>query len=58
MMQKKHLFHAATNDVISLNGGTQGGDKFSYLEITALATCRVYGTRCFNRLQLIGYTIC
>ena len=26
------------NDVISLNGGTQGGDKFSYLEITALAT--------------------
>ena len=36
MMQKKHLFHAATNDVISLNGGTQGGDKFSYLEITAL----------------------
>ena len=38
MMQKKHLFHAATNDVISLNGGTQGGDKFSYLEITALAT--------------------
>ena len=24
-------------DVISMNGGTQGGDKFSYLEITALA---------------------
>ena len=28
----------ATNDVISLNGGTQGGDKNSYVEITALAT--------------------
>ena len=38
MMQKKSFIPAATNDVISLNGGTQGGDKFSYLEITALAT--------------------
>mgnify|MGYP006400803909 FL=1 len=23
--------------MISMNGGTQGGDKFSYLEITAIA---------------------
>ena len=35
---EKTFIPAATNDVISLNGGTQGGDKFSYLEITALAT--------------------
>jgi len=28
---------AASNDVISMNGGTQGGDKNSYLEITAIA---------------------
>mgnify|MGYP001167710249 FL=1 len=28
---------AASNDVISMNGGTQGGDKNSYVEITALA---------------------
>jgi hypothetical protein len=35
---KKSFQPAATNDVISLNGGTQGGDKNSYIEITALAT--------------------
>ena len=35
---KKIISTAATNDVISLNGGTQGGDKNSYIEITALAT--------------------
>tara|TARA_R100000654_G_scaffold2308_4_gene8639 strand:+ start:446 stop:916 length:471 start_codon:yes stop_codon:yes gene_type:complete len=35
---EKTFIPASTNDVISLNGGTQGGDKFSYLEITALAT--------------------
>ncbi len=35
---EKTFIPGATNDVISLNGGTQGGDKFSYLEITALAT--------------------
>ena len=29
---------AATNDVISLNGSTTGGDKNSYIEITALAS--------------------
>ena len=28
----------ATNDVISMNGGTTGGDKGSYVEVTALAT--------------------
>ena len=28
----------ATNDVISMNGTTTGGDKGSYVEITALAT--------------------
>lgn len=28
---------AASNDVISMNGGTQGGDANSYVEITALA---------------------
>ena len=28
----------ATNDVISLNGGTTGGDKNSYVQVTALAT--------------------
>ena len=33
----KVFIPAASNDVISMNGGTQGGDKFSYLEITALA---------------------
>ena len=35
---KKSFIPASTNDVISLNGGTQGGDKNSYIEITALAT--------------------
>jgi hypothetical protein len=35
---KKSFIPGATNDVISLNGGTQGGDKNSYVEITALAT--------------------
>lgn len=36
----------ATNDVISMNGGTTGGDKGSYVEITALATAEylVQGT--------------
>ena len=29
---------AASNDVISMNGTTTGGDKGSYVEITALAT--------------------
>jgi len=29
---------AATNDVISLNGSTTGGDKNSYVQVTALAT--------------------
>ena len=29
---------ASTNDVISLNGGTTGGDKNSYVQATALAT--------------------
>ena len=29
---------AADNDVISMNGGTTGGDKNSYIEVTALAT--------------------
>jgi len=33
----KVFIPASSNDVISMNGGTQGGDKFSYLEITALA---------------------
>ena len=33
----KVFIPAASNDVISMNGTTQGGDKFSYLEITALA---------------------
>ena len=33
----KIFIPAASNDVISMNGTTQGGDKFSYLEITALA---------------------
>lgn len=28
----------ANNDVISMNGGTTGGDKGSYVEVTALAT--------------------
>ena len=28
----------ATNDVISLNGSTTGGDKNSYVQVTALAT--------------------
>ena len=28
---------ASSNDVISMNGGTQGGDANSYLEITAIA---------------------
>ncbi len=35
---KKSFQPASTNDVISLNGGTTGGDKNSYIEITALAT--------------------
>ena len=35
---KKSFVPASTNDVISLNGGTKGGDKNSYIEITALAT--------------------
>ena len=36
----------ATNDVISMNGGTTGGDAGSYVEITALATAEylVQGT--------------
>lgn len=29
---------AASNDVISMNGGTTGGDAGSYVEVTALAT--------------------
>ena len=29
---------AATNDVISMNGSTTGGDKNSYVQVTALAT--------------------
>ena len=33
----KIFIPGSSNDVISMNGGTQGGDKFSYLEITALA---------------------
>ena len=33
----KVFIPGSSNDVISMNGGTQGGDKFSYLEITALA---------------------
>ena len=33
----KVFIPAASNDVISMNGTTLGGDKFSYLEITALA---------------------
>ena len=33
----KVFIPAASNDVISMNGTTQGGDKFSYLEITAIA---------------------
>ena len=33
----KVFIPAASNDVISMNGSTLGGDKFSYLEITALA---------------------
>ena len=33
----KIFIPASSNDVISMNGGTQGGDKFSYLEITAIA---------------------
>ena len=33
----KVFIPGASNDVISMNGGTQGGDKFSYLEITAIA---------------------
>jgi hypothetical protein len=33
----KVFIPASSNDVISMNGGTQGGDKFSYLEITAIA---------------------
>ena len=33
----KVFIPASSNDVISMNGSTLGGDKFSYLEITALA---------------------
>jgi hypothetical protein len=33
----KVFIPAASNDVISMNGSTLGGDKFSYLEVTALA---------------------
>jgi hypothetical protein len=33
----KIFIPGSSNDVISMNGGTQGGDKFSYLEVTALA---------------------
>jgi len=29
---------AATNDVISMNGSTTGGDKNSYVDVTAIAT--------------------
>jgi len=32
----KVFIPAASNDVISMNGSTLGGDKFSYLEITAI----------------------
>lgn len=35
---KKSFIPGATNDVISMNGSTTGGDKNSYVEITALAT--------------------
>jgi len=35
---QKAFAPAASNDVISMNGGTTGGDAGSYIEITALAT--------------------
>lgn len=35
---EKTFVPGATNDVISLNGSTQGGDANSYIEVTALAT--------------------
>ena len=34
----KFFIPAATNDVISMNGSTTGGDANSYVEATALAT--------------------
>ena len=34
----KFFIPAATNDVISMNGSTTGGDANSYVEVTALAT--------------------
>ena len=32
------MLRLASNDVISMNGGTTGGDAGSYVEATALAT--------------------
>ena len=34
----KAFVPAASNDVISMNGGTTGGDKNSYVKVVALAT--------------------
>ena len=34
----KFFIPASTNDVISMNGSTTGGDANSYVEVTALAT--------------------
>ena len=34
---------AATNDVISMNGSTKGGDKNSYVQVTAWATAEYMG---------------
>ena len=36
MVQTIHLHQVHTNDVISMNGGTTGGDKGSTVTITAL----------------------